>query len=116
MKRFYHITPIKNIPSILTLGIIPDKGIGFVGGRYLSKSYRGYTFLTDNPKYIIETQLTPQWCECATIVLVMCELECKPWREHEYVTTEIINPEKLVVDTELFKMLCKSVYSEFWSS
>lgn len=58
----YHLTNPKNLPTIITRGIIPDykKGIGRIK--------HGYVFLTNDVERIIETQLGRNyWKEVAII-------------------------------------------------
>ena len=100
----YHITPIRNVPSILRSGIIPNYRYGIGLGRKFNN-----IFLTDNVQYIIMHQTGLRWLhkEKAIILKVDCNnLEINPVvhnitglpviSPHEFVVTGIIHPNRII--------------------
>ena len=75
MKYLYHITKKQNLISILTRGLISNSNIGgFVSKGHLNEYKRKYgsqpIFLTNDTKWIIDTQLTDEWMVDAVILKV----------------------------------------------
>ncbi len=92
----YHITPKKNLQSILTLGLIPCYAQGFIRYHRLRHSI----WLTDDPLYISKTQLTPGWIEYHNPILLNIEIEESrvfQLYKHEYISQCIVKPENLSI-------------------
>ena len=75
MDYLYHITKKQNLPSILTRGLISNSDIGgFVSKTHLNVYKTKYgtqpIFLTNDTKWIIDTQLTDEWMIDAVILKV----------------------------------------------
>ena len=66
--KLYHITPKKNLESILTNGLIPGHKRGLGKGCNV-------IFLTDNPKFILNTQAGPNWIEQHKPVILEVDTE-----------------------------------------
>ena len=80
MKSLYHITPRRNLESILKHGIIPAYSWGLSG---IDKQKAVY--LTDNPKYILITQAGNTWVsryDPIIIKLNIANLEIKKKYSH----------------------------------
>lgn len=58
----YHVTPRKNVHSIIVEGLIPQRGDGLTNRAWLLHEHiRGHVFFTDNPDYILEEQGGDIW-------------------------------------------------------
>ena len=68
IMKLYHITPRKNLESIVEKGLIPGYHRGLGKGC-------GVIFLTDNPKYILETQAGPNWISQFDLVILEIDIE-----------------------------------------
>jgi hypothetical protein len=99
MKRLYHITKKKYISSIFYYGLIPNKCRGI--STYSSWKYKPKAiWLTNNPGYIIDTQLTPNWIEDAIMLKVdVTELDVEQYMSYAFQIPKIIPFEFIVRNT-----------------
>lgn len=98
--RFFHITRLRNIESILSLGIIPD----YRKGLTLKREPWKKVFVTNDPERIIRTQGGKAWEKGIAVIEVEIDA-CEPHRysarephtlsDFEF-TTDKIPPENIV--------------------
>ena len=101
-KFLYHITKRENLESILKHGIIPAHKRGL---NLDPSTQTNEVWLTDNCKYILTVQAGLNWSldhmpvilgiDCADIVIYP-KIDYRFTSIHEYCTTEIIQPDKIV--------------------
>lgn len=82
--KLYHITPKKNLKSILTNGLIPGHNRGL--GKGCSE-----IFLTDNPNFILNTQAGPNWIEQHKPVILEIDTESYVLKSHRNVAGQAIH-------------------------
>lgn len=105
-NTLYHITPEKNIDSILCHGLIPygdniRRGIS-------SRSWGKFVFLTDKVSYIVENQAGDKWMKenkakilevdvtnLDLLRLVHCTIE-KSFARHEFLSDKCIEPNRII--------------------
>jgi hypothetical protein len=77
----YHITPAKNLNSILKQGLIPNAGKGLT-----SDQKRKYIWLTDKPDYVLTQQAGTEWIKRFKPYILTVNIE--PYREQlkAYIT------------------------------
>jgi hypothetical protein len=100
---YYHITRPWYVLSILYKGLIPRYKRGITCGKR-----QPYIWLTDDPLYIVETQLVPGWKY--SVLEVNCDnLYVKPYITyyksipevvcHQYKYNDVISSERIKVIT-----------------
>ena len=69
---YYHITKGQYLPSILKFGLIPGFKTGFCVMKPDQRrtAYPMAVFLTDNVKYIFDTQLTEGWVKRSRAIVL----------------------------------------------
>lgn len=116
----FHYTWNENVLSILTEGLIPDKCKGMTRRKLRRKWHT--VFLTDNPGYILRTQLgyfhqhdvtllqvdttgievTQRYTDCLTVNRPI---------EHEYLVYERIPPDRITIVRDAVPFSPISLYS-----
>ena len=83
MPKLYHLTPSDNLESIRKFGLIPKFRRGLTGT--FSKK-EAVVWLTDNPRYIIETQAGSDWCEKKKAIVIEVETDGLELIPHSFIS------------------------------
>ena len=78
----YHLTPARNLESILACGLIPAKGKGLT---IQSKTKHTKVFLTNDIDRIAETQAGKDWLSRNNVVVLEISINDRDIEPHKYI-------------------------------
>lgn len=114
MLRLFHITPLRNLQSILKKGLMPGYTKGL--GCRLSEENRARIWLTDDPEFILQTQAGDSWIRRNSPVIL--SINCTSLDVISYISyythmSNTINHEFYVLTTispDLIQLFTKEQY------
>ena len=99
MNTLFHITPVENVLSIFEKGIRTDSKLCGITSGWCNKNRPRVVWLTDDVDYIVETQLTEEWCDIKKPVVLTVDvrnLEIEIGEDsHQFQYHRVIFPKRI---------------------